>query len=322
MSPIISIIIPAYNSRATIAQALDSVAAQSFSDIEIIVVDDASVDGTVKAAEAACREAGGKWRVISLPENAGPAGARNRGIREAKGEWIAFLDADDAWLPSKLETQLRLAEEDPEVVMWCGRVSSKDNAEPGAPFPDPCHPCNQRSFPSLGYLQLSDFAIRNPVATSTVLVRKDTLIEAGMFDEQFRGPEDYDLWIRVASRVKEAGKRIGLIEAPLVRYSCASGSLSMDERRFLPEVLRVIDKAYAVGGCLNGVSRKRKAVAFQLLQAAWMACERGDGLEPARLFFRSFLLWPVSFRPEYNAHLVRTKLAIYILKKTVLDRTR
>ena len=150
----ITVVIPAHNSERTIKEALDSVVAQTVFrkaeggnlrpeggenrgwDVEIIIVDDASTDRTGEIVKSYQLSVNGEKSnshtplpchfctpiLISLPRNAGPATARNRGIAAAKGEWIAFLDADDAWLPEKLAVQMEYVKKNPDVAMWCGGV--------------------------------------------------------------------------------------------------------------------------------------------------------------------------------------------------------
>lgn len=250
----ISVVIPAYNAAATIADAVASVEAQTFRDIEIIVVDDASSDSTSAIAKERLQVSGIPFRVLCLPINSGPAAARNRGIAGAVGEWIAFLDADDVWLPARLAVQVAAAAECPEVALWCGLL---ENAQ-------------DTGRDSGRVLGLEEFTEHNPVATSTVLVRKTALVDVGGFDEQFRGPEDYDLWIRLVARHPARH-----LATPLAQYRCRSGGLSMDERRFLPQALRVLDKAFGPAGALRAYpERQSSAVANQYWNASWMAFQR------------------------------------------------
>ena len=105
--PSVSVVIPAYNRAATIVAAIDSVLRQTWTDFELIVVDDGSTDGTLAAAAAV---ADPRLRLVPAPRNLGAAGARNLGVEEARGTWIAFQDSDDEWLPEKLAKQMaRLA---------------------------------------------------------------------------------------------------------------------------------------------------------------------------------------------------------------------
>jgi hypothetical protein len=274
--PAICAVIPAYNAEHTIRQALESVIVQTAGCTEIMVVDDASTDATVAVARETLGTSGFRFQVSSLPENAGPAVARNRGIAEARSEWIAFLDGDDVWMPWKLAHQLRILDAHPGTGMVCGPVrtfGSDDELAAALALPAP-----QR--PAATEIGLTDFVENNPVATSTVLVRRDVLEDAGGFDPQFRGPEDFDLWLRTAART-----RIVMADAVVSLYRRVPGSLSMDERRFLPEVLRVLDKAFGHGGALAGHPELRQtARATQLWNASWMAFHRGDRGAAVRLW--------------------------------------
>ena len=327
MNPCVSIIIPTFNSAGTIEEALASVRAQTFTDYEVIVVDDASTDNTVDIARAQLQtpsrsaanartdesppvlhrfSEGGHHPIIVLPENRGPAAARNAGIAAAKGEWIAFLDGDDAWLPWRLELQVRMTSRYNDIELLCGGVAEM--------YPEV--PASEMVFEQLGVkrLMLNDFAIRNEVATSTVLARKRALEDAGLFDVQFRGPEDYDLWMRVAAIFP-----VLKIDYPLSQYRHVEGSLSRDDRKFLPAVLRVLDKAYSEGGVLHDISGKKRAKAYQYLCAAWMAAERGAHATAFRLFFTSFLHWPLSFEPYLRLPWCRTKLLVGLMRAMTVE---
>lgn len=276
----VSAVIPAFNNADTIGEALESVAAQTRRVVEAIVVDDGSSDRTSEVARATMERCGLPG-VVLRHENAGPAAARNRGVAAAKGEWIAFLDADDAWFPWRIDTQLAMAQRHPEVACWCGEAVRWQGSA-GMPETSLDHP-GIRSLP------LAEFGWHNPVATSTVLVRSTTLAEAGGFDQRFRGPEDYDLWLRIAAVAPVAS-----IETPLTCYRQNEGSLSLDERRFLPQVCAVIEKAYGCGGALHGQPGRRRALAYQYSAAAWSASRRNAFAASIRLCLRSLVLWPGS----------------------------
>jgi hypothetical protein len=294
----VSVVIAAYNEAETIRDALRSVLAQTVPPAEIVVVDDGSTDDT---ARIVVREFPG-CRLIAQA-NAGPAAARNRGIAASTGAWVAFLDADDAWAPRKLEWQLRSAAVEPTVDVWCGEAA-RVNAD-GGPIPE--------SSPEPGGgevrpIPLREFLDHNPVATSTVLIRRRALEALGGFDERFRGPEDYDLWLRAAARF-----RIGFLAAPLAFYRYRTGRLSTDDRTFLPQVLGVLDKAYRPGGVLRGQSGKRRAVGYQYLAASWMAAERGATGRALRLFLISLFVWPWPLAGHHRRRpLARMRLLAYI----------
>ncbi len=331
---LISVIIPAYNAAATLGEALDSVRAREGIDLEILLVDDHSTDSTRQVAESWARSSTAvPVRILATPHNGGPALARNVGMRAASGEWIAFLDADDVWLPDRLANQFgaiatwRREHPGDAPVFVCGGTLAFGEADDGGR--------KSEVGSEAGQLDLGDFAVANPVATSTVLVRKDTIMAAGGFDEQFRGPEDYDLWIRIAGQVarkRVAGCRLPVagedgelraaeisnvmlrLPTPLSRYRARPGSLSLDAQRFLPQVLRVIEKAYAPGGALAGCRAKRKARAHQFLAAAWSSAEDRRPVTAVRLLGRAFVEWPFSLDPRRRLPWGHLRVAGYVLR--------
>jgi hypothetical protein len=309
----ISVIIPAYNSGSTIVHALESVAAQTFTDYEVIVVDDCSSDNTgeVVAEWMRVNLDAGRWHFSRQSKNTGPAGARNAGIAVASGDWLAFLDADDIWLPWKLEFQMNLASKYPEVALWCadciffpGEDRHNDSSSTTQPFDQAQG--RQSASPEaviLRAITLKELGVQNLIATSTVLVKSAVVKSAGGFDAQFRVPEDYDLWLRVAalvvpsvlpSRPNDYGPGFMVHSAiEVTRYRHVSGSLSMDDRKFLPQVLGVLDKAHMPGGSLVAFSCLRtKSMAIQYWHASWMAFQRGARVVAIRHLVHAFCLDP------------------------------
>ena len=194
----ISAVIPAYNSAAFIAEAITSILKQSTPVYEIIVVDDGSSDDTF----AVVHGLRGPIR-YHKQENCGPAAARNQGIKMAEGEWIAFLDADDQWTSDKIERQLATLTRYPELHLLAGDMSEIDL-------------CNAVLTPSVlakhgllsGYIDaqgrpivnaLSKLLHKNFIPTGTVLVKRDTLLAVGLFNEAIHFGEDLELWAKIAA---------------------------------------------------------------------------------------------------------------------------
>lgn len=182
--PSVSVIIPTYNRRDFLAEAVASVQSQTYRDWELIVVDDGSEDGTRGMVESLP----GPLRFISQ-EHRGVSAARNRGLAEARGEWIAYLDSDDLWHPRKLEIQVRYVESHPEAVVtytdeiWIRRgVRVNQRAR-------------HRKYSGDIFAYCLSLCIVSP---SSALLRKDVLARAGGFDEDFPVCEDYDLWLRLS----------------------------------------------------------------------------------------------------------------------------
>ena len=304
----ISVIIPAYNADATLTEALDSVTAQNVPIQDVIVVDDASTDRTAERFAAwADTHADLHPTLIRQPRNQGPAAARNTGIRASTGEWIAFLDSDDAWLPGKLTRQMQAAASHPEAALLCGATvplvaEHQDEPMGGRTVGESCvgladsplPPARPEPATGLTALSLDTFVTHNPVATSTVMVKRTALQQAGLFDEQFRGPEDYDLWMRIA-----ALRPCLQLAVPLSQYRLTKGSLSMDDRTFLPQVLGVLRKAFAPTGVLHRYRRQRRqAYAEKYASASWMASNRGARLTALGHLLHSWVLSPLAIPRE------------------------
>jgi glycosyltransferase involved in cell wall biosynthesis len=182
--PSVSVIVPTFDRAGLLAEALDSVQAQSFPDWECIVVDDASTDGT-PAVVSARAAADPRFRSLRIEHAGTPGRARNTGIRAARGRLVAFLDDDDAWMPGKLELQVARLEREPEAALVFSRVE-RFGDETGA-WP--------RALPERPDLR-SLFAA-NFIACSTVVARRGVLERAGIFDENLGCAQDFDLWLRV-----------------------------------------------------------------------------------------------------------------------------
>ena len=186
--PLVSVITPAYNVDWCVARAIDSVQAQSFRDFEHIVINDGSTDDT-RQVLASYGEA---IRVIDQ-ENSGMSVARNAGIRAARGEYVAFLDADDWWLPGKLARQVALMRCSPELG-FCSTAARVEDSR-GELLNLWC--CRDMGANVLEALFLENAAIAG--GCSAVMVRKGLFDRIGLFDEGLKGFEDPDLWIRLAA---------------------------------------------------------------------------------------------------------------------------
>jgi glycosyltransferase involved in cell wall biosynthesis len=193
--PLVSVIIPTYNSADFIEEALESLFEQTFQDFEIIVIDDGSTDET-----AAILEKYGDRIVYLYQDNGGCASARNKGIRIARGKYIAFLDADDIWLPAKLEKQVLLFNKRESLGMvTTGSCSFDKKGIYG-------YSTRKREFLMHGNIARNIF-LRSGVGTPTVMVRKEVFDNIGLFEERTKQGEkvflshgsDDNMWIRIAS---------------------------------------------------------------------------------------------------------------------------
>jgi len=196
----VSVVIPCFRCAATIGRAVESVASQTVRPGEVILVDDASGDETAGLLLRLREVHGGKWiHIVSLPANLGPGGARNAGWEAATGEWIAFLDADDAWHPRKIEIQLRFLGTHPLVVL-CGHSALRGDID--SRVPEPPDPIRARTVTRRLLL------LRNPFVTPSVMVRRDLALR---FASERRFMEDHLLWMQIAC----AGHDIAALDAKL-----------------------------------------------------------------------------------------------------------
>lgn len=190
-APLVSVIIPAHNACTTLERALRSVISQTYRPLEIIIVDDASVDGT---GDIARNFDGLPVRVETLDQQSGAAAARNRGIAVSSGEYIAFLDADDEWLPDKTALQLDLLVKNPDVSFV---TCDSDLVGPDGEFISIVNPNRPRPHGPEAWKTL----LHHPcVATPCVVVRRSLLRDIGGFNPDLLIGEDQDLWIRLALR--------------------------------------------------------------------------------------------------------------------------
>lgn len=180
-----SVIIPMYNSEDTIERALDSLERQTRRDLirEVIVVDDGSNDGSAGRAEE-YKNRHGLPVTLLCQKNAGPAAARNAGMRQAAADYIAFLDADDEWERDKLELQAGVLSQNPKIDLLCGGLS------------DGPLKILIRSHDSLRHVTLKEYCIKSFIYTSTVVIRRERAMEAGYFDESMRYSEDMNYYQR------------------------------------------------------------------------------------------------------------------------------
>lgn len=228
--PVVSVIIPAYKVAPFIGDTVRSVLAQTFRDYELIIINDGSPDTVELEAELAPY----LDRIVYLKqENRGAGAARNTGLRAARGEFVAFLDGDDQWLPTFLEQQVKFIQSgsgydlvyadaelfgDPKRAR--GTVMQRDISKPPVTF--------ERL--------IGEQAIVN---TSTVLALREPIMEVGLFDENLPQSQDFDLWVRLAKR---PNARMNFQRKVLARHRVWSGSLAFDAIKSVTGELRVLDK--------------------------------------------------------------------------------
>lgn len=225
-TPAVSVVIPAYNAAWCVRKAIDSVLAQDFRDFELIVIDDGSTDDTA----AVLSEYGNAIRVVHQI-NGGLSNARNTGIRESRGEFVAFLDADDWWLPGKLGRQVELMRNRPELGFssTAARVEDPDGKLVNV------WACAQWQDSFLVHLFGSNADVAG--SGSAVVARHELFQRAGCFDESLRSLEDIDMWMRLAAVADYA-----CLEEPLTVILKRPGSMSRNLDVMREAALKVMKK--------------------------------------------------------------------------------
>ncbi|MHA3774167.1 glycosyltransferase [Verrucomicrobiota bacterium sgz303538] len=290
---------PCFNHGRFIAESVEAVLNQTVREIELIVVDDNSSDDShVRLTELASRDR--RIKIIRHDRNRGASGARNSGLRLAKGAFVAFCDADDVWEPEKLATQLDLLAEKPEYGLTYSdaAIIDENGTRVGGRFSDDFPPPQQPS----GNL-FNDLCSRNFINMQTVLIRRERLADGLFFDEQISWVEDWWHWIQLSRRVLFLYS-----PQPLAKYRVHSRSTAVTEKRgyhqnrfkvfkrilrFCPELSSAqrSETWYHMGRCLQCAGKVRMAREF-----FWKACatsihERGAVRQCVRPVAR--LLWLV-----------------------------
>jgi glycosyltransferase involved in cell wall biosynthesis len=227
--PAVSVIIPAFRASRDIADALASVFAQTFADFEVVLVDDGSPDAA--ELEAAIAPFRSRIQFITQP-NLGAGAARNTAIRASTGRFLAFLDADDRWLPDFLARQVALLEADRHcALVYCDALLSGDTPLAGQRF--------MEAAPSEGEVTLvSLIEQRCNIVLSTVVARRRVLIGAGLFDETLRRGQDFELWLRLAWR----GAAMTYQREVLAERRVRAEGLSGDAVSTVQRALTVLDR--------------------------------------------------------------------------------
>jgi glycosyltransferase involved in cell wall biosynthesis len=277
-APRVTIVVPAYNAAANIGEALASIFAQTYRDFEVIVVDDGSTDGTRDALEP--------WRTaityVRQP-NRGPASARNAGIQRARGGLIAFLDADDVWLPDKLDRQVEYFDVFPEtgLLHTAAFLGEPRDAPRQSRRHGPLSPPRQ--------LFCEIFETEIEIHTLTVMVRRSALDEVGLFDERREiHVEDWDLWLRIAAKYP-----VGHLREALAIHRRGGLMSSAPDKTFRGQML-VIAKALPTYRALCAARGRdpERHLRRPLYRMAWELGHRrleGNEPRPARRAFREAL---------------------------------
>lgn len=274
-NPLVSVVIPAYNAEKYLRETLESVFGQTYRPIEVIVVDDGSVDATVSVVEQytqAVPGADSSSLVCIRQKNAGPSAARNRSIRASAGEYVAFLDSDDLWPADKLSSQVALMEEHKDAFLVFGDVQRFSDGKKARPSMFRNKGLGPEFFGGGFYVEnaFEKLLETNYIPTGTVMLRRGFEESAGLFDEDFRQVEDVELWCRVALK-----HRVGYSSEVWELKRDHGSNVSNDNEAMQASYIRVLEKLereFAGELRARGVSIDRCfAVAYQRLGYICMA---------------------------------------------------
>jgi glycosyltransferase involved in cell wall biosynthesis len=242
--PLVSVIIPFYNSSNTIAKSINSVFIQTYNNIEIILVDDGSTDDSLKKVRKILKNNNKYPYKILKQENQGPSKARNKAIKVSRGKYIAFLDADDKWKSKKTKIQIDYLEDIKDLKM----IGSLTNYNKDRFYKD-----------NFKYINFKDMLFRNYFNTPSVILEKAILRDIGMFDEKLSFSEDWDLWMRISYEYDIGKVNKFLVECGGGKFPYGERGLSSNLRGMLEGSLKghkkiFLNKMYSENYLINLVS--------------------------------------------------------------------
>lgn len=279
--PLVSVVIPAYNSKKYLAETLQSVSNQTYKNFEVVIVDDGSTDGQTEIIKLQCA-ADTRFRAI-FQENTGVSTARNNGFNHTKGKYIAFLDADDVWLPDNLRLKIEKLE-----TGRFGLVHSN------------CQVIDHHSNPVVGETMTGNEGMllheilkweRTQIpGPSSIVVKREVLLDVGLFDPFLSTSADHDLFIRIAAR-----HMIGKVDQITWLYRIHPNNMHMNVDLMEHDILYLYKKASRNALFKgNGFRRKCYSAMYLILAASWA----GDGRNKARgtwFVCRALLSHPIAF---------------------------
>ncbi len=229
-SPIVSIILPVFNRQAWLRAAVASVFEQSFTDWELIIADDGSEDSTKDYLRTLDRPP--RVKIVWLTHTGNPAAVRNAALREAKGEFVAFLDSDDEWLPDKLTRQIDILRQQPHR-RWCYSPVAHMDAD-GKPL---IRKPRARRMPHSGAVFEQIARWEAAIAMPTVIAHRQLVERVGRFDEQQTMHEDCDLWLKLARE-----SEVSIVDSPLSRVRHHGSHYSASGERALRDWIGLFEK--------------------------------------------------------------------------------
>ena len=297
MCPRVSVIIPTYNCKEYVCEAVDSVLNQSFKDFELIIVNDGSTDGTEQVLKKYFEGFSDKIKYIEQ-ENKGISAARNIGIQTSSGEFIAFLDADDLWLPEKLATQIVVFDTNPNI----GFVHTNTYGFGGlsGTYLNRYWMSPEQIKKHSGYIFFEHYFRNIRITVSTVMIRRECLDKVGIFDEYLSllGCEDRDLFLRILWQFEAI-----YVDEPLAKYRDRTDSMGQDFGKMIIAQEYVYDKITKLYGLPNSYKKKAlSSVYYEWASAFYSSLHIREGL---KLQLKSIIYNPMN---PYNYNLTRKML--------------
>jgi len=245
---LVSVVMPAYNADVYIGEALESVFSQSYEAVEAIVVNDGSTDNTLKIVMEYREKYRDRLVVISQP-NSGQTRAKNRGLKEAKGDFVAFLDSDDKWAPEKIEKQVELMEFRPELGLCYTKAWKIDELGNTFDYISPSPLLRGKCFEHL--------VLRNNIVASSVMVRRLVFEDVGYYDATLSAAENWDLWTRISKKYE-----IDYIDEPLTFYRVHSENMSKNFQKMYQARMYFINKHLPADSSDQWILGMRKKALF------------------------------------------------------------
>jgi glycosyltransferase involved in cell wall biosynthesis len=298
----VSVIIPAYEVATFIKNAVESVLSQTWSELEVVVVDDGSTDGTLQIL----RSMADPRLTILSQTNKGSAAARNAGLQVARGNFVAFLDGDDVWSCTKLEEQVETFRRNPDIdlVFTLSRIIDERGRDTG-----------RRSVPVAGHVSLRQLMVENIINNgSAVMLRRSALEAVGLFDVDLPSCVDYDLWLRIGVL---RPNNIYCISRPLTHYRIRDGQITKNWRRMEAGWSRVIEKLEL--SAPNELKRLRREIKGRMYRyLSYIAYESGEFSESRSLYIKAIRSYGMKLLKDRRVLLLLAALTSQLLLPVVI----